>query len=154
MKTQRLLIGLAALSIVLSSSVLADSIYKWTDDDGNVHYGDRPSGQPSEERLQITYARTDASAVQRRVQSHRESTASREEARSEAAAAEIAAAEERAEAEERMAKCEQTRAQLKQMLEARRVYREDENGERVYLDDQQRADARTRAEDLIEEHCG
>ena len=40
------------------------------------------------------------------------------------------------------------------MLESRRVYREDEAGERVYLDDAQRAEARSQAEELIKETCG
>ena len=44
--------------------------------------------------------------------------------------------------------------QLKTMLESRRVYREDEAGERSYLDEAQRAEARSKAEELIKETCG
>lgn len=146
--------GLTALAITVSGAAMADDIYKWTDAEGNVHYGDRPSGEPTEQRMQITYNRTSNRTVQRQVQSYRDAAAAREEARGAAAEAEEKAAEERAVAEDRMAKCEQTRTQLKQMLEARRVYREDENGERVYLDEEQRNQARERAEEQIEEYCG
>ena len=154
MKTRHLMAGLTALAITVSGAAFADSIYKWTDDDGNVHYGDRPSGEPTEERMQITYARTSTSTVERQQQRYQDSAARREEARTAAAEAEQKAADDRAAADERMAKCEQTRTQLRQMLEARRVYREDDDGERVYLDDDQRAEARSRAEELIEEYCG
>ena len=146
--------GLAALAITVSGAVTADEIYKWTDAEGNIHYGDRPSGEPTEQRMQITYARTSNRTVQRQVQGYRDAAAAQQERREQMAEAEAAAAEERAAADDRMAKCEQTRAQLKQMLEARRVYREDDDGERVYLDDNQRTEARERAEALIEEYCG
>lgn len=154
MKTRHLMAGLTALALTVSGAAFADNIYKWTDDEGNVHYGDRPSGEPTEQRMQITYARTSTRTVQRQQQRYQDSAARREEARGAAAEAEQKAADERAAADERMAKCEQTRAQLKQMLEARRVYREDDDGERVYLDDDQRAEARDQAEELIEEYCG
>ncbi|MEL7187034.1 MAG: DUF4124 domain-containing protein [Pseudomonadota bacterium] len=153
MKTRLLMAGLTALAITVSGAAMADSIYKWTDAEGNVHYGDRPSGEATEERLQITYARTSSSSVKRQVDSYRSAADAREDARTAAAESRAEAAEQRAAEEERMARCEQTRAQLAQMLEARRVYREDENGERVYLDDVQRAEARARAEEQIEEHC-
>ncbi len=33
------------LALVAANAVLAGDIYKWTDEDGNVHYGDRPAGE-------------------------------------------------------------------------------------------------------------
>lgn len=146
--------GFAALAIMVSSAALADDIYKWTDADGNVHYEDRPSGDPSEQRLQFSYNRTNASAVQNRVQSQRDVATTRREAKEEAAADKLTAAENRAAAEQKLAQCHAYRAKLKTMLESRRVYREDEAGERTYLDDTQRAEARTKAEELIKETCG
>lgn len=53
-----------------------------------------------------------------------------------------------------MARCQSYRARLKTMLESRRVYREDASGERSYLDEAQRAEARSKAEELIKETCG
>ena len=43
---------------------------------------------------------------------------------------------------------------LKTMLESRRVYREDAAGERSYLGEAERAEARSKAEELIKETCG
>ena len=154
MKTRHLIIGFAALAITISTGAFANDIYKWTDENGNVHYEDRPSGEASEQRLQFSYNRTNAKAVQGRVQ-HRQDTANtRREAREEAEAAELTAADERAAAKQKLAQCESYRTRLKTILESRRVYRENQTGEREYLDDAQRAEARTKAEELIKETCG
>ena len=147
------MIGLAALAIAVSTGAYADDIYKWTDENGNVHYEDRPSGEATEERLQFSYNRTSSTAVQNRVQARREATATRREARAEAEAEERTAAENRAAAEDKLAKCQSYRAKLKTMIESRRVYRANETGERTYLDDAQRAEARSKAEELIQENC-
>jgi len=153
MNIRRLMTGFAAVTLTISSGVYADQIYKWTDADGNVHYEDRPSGNPSEERLQFSYNRTNGAAVEKRVQNQRDAYATRQQARDEAREEERSAAESRAAAEEKLAKCEEYRGKLKTMLEARRVYRENESGEREYLDDEARAEARKKAEKLIEDTC-
>jgi hypothetical protein len=154
MKTQLLLSSIAALAISAGSAAFADEIYKWTDDEGNVHYEDRPSEVYSEERLQFSYNRTDSESVNKRVEAQRESANARNEARANKEAEKATAAETRAAAEETKAKCEKYRAQLKVMLESPRVYREDAAGERTYLDDVARQEARSQAEALIKETCG
>jgi hypothetical protein len=154
MKTSHFLSSIAALAIAVSSAAYADEIYKWTDDEGNVHYEDRPSEVYQQERLQFSYNRTDSEAVNQRVQAQRESTNARNESRADREAEKQTAAEGRAAAEEKAEKCESTRAQLKVMLESPRVYRENEAGERNYLDDVQREEARAQAEALIKETCG
>lgn len=154
MKIRHFLTGFAALAITVSSAVYADEIYKWTDDEGGIHYEDRPSGEPSEERLQFSYNRTNSTAVDERVQAQRDVTNTRREARSDKDAEERTVADDRAAADKKLEQCQKYRAQLKVMLESRRVYREDEAGERTYLDDTARAEARTNAEELIKETCG
>ena len=154
MNIRHLMIGSAALAMTVSTAVFADDIYKWTDADGNVYYEDRPSGAPTEERLQFSYNRTNATAVHKRVQTQRDASATRQVAKEDAAAEQRTAAENRAAAEEKQAKCQTYRAKLKTMLESRRVYREDEAGERAYLDETERAEARSKAEELIKETCG
>ena len=146
--------GFVALAIVISASAFADEIYKWTDEDGNVHYGDRPSGEASEERLQFTYNRTNAEALDNRVAAQRDAEESRQEARTQATEQRQAAEAERVAAEEQQARCEASRAQVESMRAAPRVYREGPEGEREYLDDVQRAEsiamAETRAKDACE----
>lgn len=154
MKTRHLTSSILALALTFSAGVSANEIYKYTDADGNVRYSDRPSGEATEERLQVSYNRTDNTAVQERVKTRRDVETKRDEARSEAQTAKQAAEDARTAAEEKAARCADYRQKMKSMLEARRVYREDANGERVYLDDVARAEARTKAEELIKENCG
>jgi len=153
MNIRHVMTGFAALAIALGTAAFADDIYKWTDEDGNIHYGDRPSGAESEERLQFSYNRTDNSALQARVQTQRDATSSRRQAREDAKSDKQTAADDRAAAEEKQAQCQSYRAQLKTMLESPRVYREGESGERNYLDEAARAEARSKAEELIKETC-
>lgn len=153
MKSKRLALLCAVTAMTVAGGAMANEIYKWTDENGTVHYGDRPSGAATEERLAMTFTRTDNAAVQQRVQARVEATATRQEARSAAAQAQVEAAEKEAEAAERAERCDKARARLEQFLQSQRLYRMDENGERVYLDDAQRETARQKAEEQITEYC-
>ena len=153
MKPRHLTLMAAIAAMAFATGAAASEIYKWTDENGNVHYEDRPTGAATEERLQLTYRRTSSSAVNQRVQARVNRQAEREEARSAAAAAEQEAAENAAAAAERQQACERARARLETYLQSRRLYRTDENGERVYLDEAQRQEARKKAEDQITEFC-
>ena len=51
---------------ILASGVLASEIYRYTDEDGNVHFTDRPTGQGDEQRVAIDSQPTDSAAVQQR----------------------------------------------------------------------------------------
>jgi len=153
MKGKRILVGCAALGLALCGSAMANEIYKWTDADGNIHYEDRPSGAATEERLALVYQRTNSAGVQKRTQARIDGQVARQEARDEADAAAEKAADAKAQAEADARKCQTSRAQLQTMLQAPRLYREDENGERQYLDENERQEARTRAEELIAEYC-
>ena len=80
----RQLLVVSITALLASGLAVASEIYKWTDDEGNVHYVDRPTGQPDETRLDIYSARTDNSAVQARVQQRRQSRAAADQVASEA----------------------------------------------------------------------
>ncbi len=153
MNSKRLLLAFAVFALTVSGGVMASEIYKWVDDQGNVHYGDRPSGDAGTEVVALTYLRTNPSSVKERVAAHGETQAAREEKRTAAAEEKKAAAEEAAKAAEKQQKCEGYRARLETYVQSRRLYREDANGERVYLDEGQTNAARKRVEDLIAENC-
>jgi hypothetical protein len=153
MNIKRTALTLALAAFAFATGVQASEIYKWTDEDGNVHYEDRPSGAPTEERLALNSRRTDGGAVQQRVAARHDRQASRAEARSQAEAAKQEAADNAAAAEERQQACERARARLETYLQSPRLYRTDANGERVYLDEEQRQEARGKAEEQVTEFC-
>jgi hypothetical protein len=146
------------LVLVLSSAALVTSagageIYKYVDEKGNVHYVDRPTGESGEERLAITYSGTSSAAVSAQVKRRQDYMEALDEARSETESRREAEAQARADMEARAAKCQESRARLESYLQAHRLYRQDESGERQYLDDEQILEARRKAEEAIQEHC-
>lgn len=144
-------LALAAVAVSLSAAALASDVYKFIDADGNVNYVDRPSGEPSEELLDITSKPTDHSVIQARVQARVDAkNAAREAA---AAPTQLTPKEARAEREKRQQECQSFRDRLERFVQSRRLYREDEQGERVYLDEEQTRAARDRVEQQIKEHC-
>ena len=148
-----LLATVAALSLALPGLSLASDIYKWVDADGNVHYGDRPVGDDSE-RMAIESRPTDRATVSAQYQAGMQARAERVEADAEAKAeAQKLEEEQRAEAEERRLKCQTARSTMERFVRSRRLYRQDESGERTYLDEAETIAARQRVEDQVAEYC-
>jgi len=138
-------------ALVFSGAALSGEIYKWTDEDGNVHYEDRPTGD--DVQLVAVTRNTDNSSVQASIDARRAREAARADARSQRNEDDQAAAEEQLAAAERVEKCEESRSRMETYLTARRLYKEGEDGERVYLDESQIMDARSKAQESIQKYC-
>ena len=140
------------LAVTVTGTVSASEIYKWVDEDGGIHYGDRPTGAASEERLTVRSRPTNPEAVQSQVVARLNAQTARATA---AASAPQGPSEEelRAEARERAEKCSTYRQRLEKFVQSRRLYREDESGERVYLDEDETQAARERVQNQVEEYC-
>jgi len=139
------------LSAGLASNAAASEIYKWTDADGNVHYTDKPM-DPSYEHLAIASRPTDNASVQAQTQARleRQATAAEEAANAPAGPTRD---ELRAEAKERAEKCSLYRERMTRFVQSRHLYREGENGERVYLDESEKTAAEQKVQDQIKEYC-
>ena len=120
MKGKRIALSCAVMALTIAGGAMANEIYKWTDEDGTVHYEDRPTGAANEERLAITYGRTDSSAVQKRVLARVDAMTARDEARSVAAAAEQEAADNAAIEADKAQRCDGARSRLESYLQSRR----------------------------------
>ncbi len=153
MKTGKLGLGFAVMALTFAAGAAASEIYRWVDAEGNVHYGDRPSGEATEQLLQLSYARTDGSAVEERVQERLDAQSARTEAQAEQEKAEQEAAKEAEIAAEQQKACETARARLETYRNSRRLYKVDENGERVYLDEEQIQAASRKIQEQIAEFC-
>lgn len=153
MTRNRLISALSIAALVASAASSAGEIYKWTDVDGNVHYVDRPTGQPNESRMNIASSRTDNAVVLARVQARRESRAVAGQVVSEASP-ELSKEQIRAEQQKRQENCQTYRDRLEQFLRSERLYKEDDAGERKYLDEEQILAARERVQEQIKEYCG
>lgn len=138
--------------VVVAGVTVAGDVYKWTDENGTVHYGDRPSGANSE-RVSIASEPTDPERVQQLAEARREARAEREEAEAARAAEEPSPEELRAAREERAEKCATYKERLQKLVTSRRLYRHDENGERVYLDEAEALATRAQVQEKVEEYC-
>ena len=144
---------LTASAVATGTPALAGEIYKFVDDNGDVHFVDRPSGQSGEERLQLSYARTSNSAIDGQIKSRQDYMEARDKAREEKMSQREAEETLRVEARQRAKECQEHRARLESYLQARRLYRENDSGDREYLDDSQMLEARRQVEDKIAETC-
>lgn len=150
-------IWISAVLLALAGAMLAESamaeVYVWRDEEGKLHYSDTPAHEDAR-RVAIESQRTDPAAVRERVSAKREERQQREEdleAYQQAQAEEEATAAESA--QDRRAKCERAREKLASYVQARRLYRVNEDGEREYLDGAQMDKARAAAEAEVAENC-
>jgi len=153
MNRKFLVLMLSAAAVATGASAFAGEIYKYVDDDGNIYYLDRPTGESGEQRLDVTYAGTNSATVSAEVKQRHEYMAAREEAREQTASRREADAMAREQMEQRAAKCQEQRTRLEKYLQSRRLYRENEAGEREYLDETQTLEARQKVEEQIQENC-
>jgi hypothetical protein len=149
----RPILTVALATLLTSGLVTAGEIYKWTDDNGNVHYEDRPTSDTEIVRLDIRSTNTDNSVVQARLDQDRKA---RDAARQVAAEAppEMTKEEVRAEQQKRQEQCQIYRDRLDSFLRSQRLYKEDASGEREYLSEDEIMAARSKVEGQIEKYCG
>ena len=142
----------AALAITLSAAALAGDIYRYIDADGHVIYVDRPSGDPSEQRLAIASKPTDRATVQARIQARVDARNAAPEAGANTPE-QPTRGEARDKREERQQNCQMYRDRLEQYVQSNRLYRVDEQGERAYLNEDEIRAARDSVAQQIQEHC-
>lgn len=141
---------LALMGALLAASAPATAyeIYKWTDEDGVVHYGDRPSGAGTERVIHLASESTSPAPAP--------APAAAAPAADPAAAPEtkeLTEAEKRAREQERAKQCEMYKERLQTYLTSRRLYRQGENGERIYLNEEETLAARAKVQEKIVEFC-
>ena len=125
-------------------------VYKWVDEKGVTHYGERPphgkKAQEVEQRLanpgpapgkaaQPSWKEQDLEFRRRQIQAEQTEAKNKQREASQGQA------------------CNQARDQLAQMRSARRLYRLDEKGERVFQSDDERNASIARLEQLVLERC-
>lgn len=137
------------LGLLLASTAAGGAdVYKWTDDDGEVHFSDKPAAGRKTEKLHID-TRTDEATAKRLQQF--EATAEANQRRREQAEAE--AAEAAREKERIEAYCRESRARYEQLKNARRPQYVNEQGEREFIDEAQREEWLKAAQAEIDKHC-
>ena len=140
------------LMIFGSASAIAD-VYTWRDAHGKVHYGDKPEAVGAE-RVAVESRPTDRAQVQARYETRQKNIVdSSAKYRTDKADEKAAAAAKKLSEEEQAAACTKARDRLKSYINARRLYRRDENGEPVYLESSEIDTARAEAQSEVADKC-
>jgi hypothetical protein len=165
---KRLLILAVALAF---SGGAAAQLYKWKDANGRTRYGDTPPPGVNATQLRngpaSGYAPPSAPPSEpmdeKNDKSDKNNKAAKEEKltpeqafekrQKERAAAEEKAAKERAEAEGKRQNCQAAQTQLRILESGQRVSTVNTAGERVYMDDGQRAAETARAQTAVSDWC-
>lgn len=145
---------LLVIALLAFSGSLYSGVYKWTDADGKVHYGDRPvggaeelrikdsprpskrlSGQPDMDRKQ---------SRQRLLEVYREEREEKKRLRQ----------EQKAERKKRKKSCINARGELERYQNAQGIYDMTESGEREYLSKEQRVQYINRLQREVKKWCG
>jgi hypothetical protein len=132
---------LAALILFLPGPVVA-GIYKWTDADGNVHYGEHPPPEAQTREMPSATPPPEADVLhsQERLDRLLERQQRSEQLRQEDRVRQAQEEEQAARlAAERRQRCIDARNQMHRLRMQRAIYTIDEQGERVYLDDEARS---------------
>lgn len=156
----RLIVILPFIALLTPEPVVA-GVYKWVDENGRVHFGDRPPGQGNSETVTIRPApRTTPSASTDSASPAANPVASADRIRSyadqlqeERLAREEARAEQQQADAERRAACQQLAARIRNMERISVFYNLDESGEREYLSDAEGDAHRERIRQRYARHC-
>lgn len=145
---------LLLLSLLLASAPATAEIVKWVDSQGKVHYGDQPPpGAKAQQPMNIKNqpgALGGAGAGQKSAAEQEQEFRKRQ---MEEADAEKKAAEEKTQAEIAKQNCTAARSNLKMLQDGVRLTKYDEKGERVFLDDAERAKAMGDAQQAVKDWC-
>ena len=141
----RILVLLTTCAVMFCASA---DVYKWVDEEGNVHYGDQP--QENAQEMKIKEGNVTPSENEDRYRRQQKVldafTHDRQQKNT---------AHEKAEAEKakKDAKCADARARFEKYVNAQYLYRKSENNERDVLDDQEREQALKKMQADIKQHC-
>ena len=133
--------------LLLLPGLAAAEIYRWTDANGQVHFGQRPvaaGAQQIEVKPQVV--ERDQLTREREERANRFYDARREE---QAQASAVAAENQAKRAEE----CRELRKRLASIPEGRSYYRTEADGQRSYYSDEQVDTARQQLQSRVSERC-
>jgi len=150
---------LAMLIAFATAGALAqDAVYKWVDEDGNVHYSSTPPPADVEGEL-VDASQSRRTPSQRRDAERRSPQQGGSNAAPDAPDAATAQDQQRAQAEEerirrqRQEACRTARTNLQVMRNNSRVYELDANGQRGYISNEEREARMAAYQRDVDEYC-
>ena len=156
---KRIILALTAMAFAAAASA---QTYKWVDKNGKLQYGDTPPGDASS----VTRLKTPsgggapapaAAPEAKKDAKDKDKALTPEQAfqkrQQDRAKADESADKERAKAEEKRANCETAQSNLRQLQSGQRMWTVNAAGERIFVDDDQRAREADRAQQAVSRWC-
>ena len=144
--------GLLILLCLLTTQITQAGTYRWVDENGQTHFGDRPPVNAASDKVELKApapsSDADARARKERMNEFLEQTEQERAERNEAKA------KQEAKAEKHEAMCESLRARLKYMKSVSGIYRLNNDGERVFVDDEENERIRREFRAKVKSECG
>lgn len=126
--------------------------YRWVDENGQTHFGDRPPANAKSDELNLDPPPADPDNAAR--DRHQRMQDFLEQSEQERAERNERESRQQAVAAERQARCEALRGRLKYLKSVSRIYRVNNNGERVYVDEEENERLRREFRTRVQEECG
>jgi hypothetical protein len=144
-------ITLAAFATFTTAS--AGEVFITKDAQGHPIYTDRPESLPAE-RVHVASKSTDVVDVKERYDQEMKQYTDADKAAAEASRqATDTKQAQKDNAADKVKRCQEARTQYAAMMNAHRIYEEDDKGERHYLDSKQIDESRDKAKALMDEFC-
>jgi len=144
------LLTLALPALLASASATAQTMYKWTDENGRITYSDQPPLGKVKSREIINIPGAAPAGALKQMTDQDSQFKKRQE---DAAKAQAAAAKKEEADKQRAENCARARAELRGIRDNAPMARLTESGERVLLDENAREAEGKRLETYIEESC-
>jgi hypothetical protein len=144
--------AVAMLALATTPPLLADTIYKWVDATGTVHYGERPPEGVDAELVTVTSARS--SGAEDPYAASREAQAAQKEVNAERMVEASAAYEQQQQEQARMeAACAAQKSRLEQLIPRSKILLQNPDGTSRMLGDQERLDMIEESQKFVDENC-
>ena len=144
--------GLIALLCLVAATPAFAGAYRWVDENGQTHFGDRPPSHATSKEIQLdsTPPEVDTAAHERK----RQMNEFLEQTEKERAERNAARAQQEARAARQQAHCESLQARLKYLNRVSGIYHLNSEGERVFVDDEENERIRREFRARVREECG
>lgn len=142
--------ALAACLAILAGPAAAGEVYRWVDADGKAHFSDTPPVRQKVEKIEIRPVMPSPPAATTQGRSWQQQVEESNLRRARQEKQEKADERNKQQAEQ---KCLAARRSLDALNRGRPLYRVDKNGERVYLEDDQRKAEAEAAQRRVEADC-
>lgn len=146
--TKRILLPLV---LVMMSNTVTAGVYKWTDENGQVHYSERPPEESGQvERVAIDPAPKSSDEGKERLNQYKNDLDTMMKEKDKEKAQQDA---EKNQNEIKKKNCESARNRLKQLNAHAKIFYKDDSGKENYMDEKQRSEEKQKAQSRVDKWC-